>query len=265
MFFVLTSLQYVNFLAVKTGNPISVITPAVIIMAVVIMAALTIRYGIKQGFRPDALPASSHPNKLHAWLVVAILWVIAALMAHCCAVCALFSSLVVRNGHSLYIIVALSTASVALLGGCLSDRLGRRFILLCSITLCLFSYWMIFYSPARGSGEIRIWGVLCGVGMILFLVSSLALIADYHRGWTRSISIAVYISGFYTASLFNIVPAPWSLFLAIVALAVGISLNYSSPTIAGAHVPDHENEMPLSQDYSISNIIERFQCANGGK
>lgn len=258
MFFVLTSLQYVNFLAVKTGNPISVITPAVIIMAVVIMAALTIRYGIKQGFRPDALPASSHPNKLHAWLVVAILWVIAALMAHCYAVCALFSSLVVRNGHSLYIIVALSTASVALLGGCLSDRLGRRFILLCSITLCLFSYWMTIHSPALKDGKIDVWVVLCGVSMILFFVSSLALIADYHRGWTRSISIAAYISGFYTASLFNIVPAPWSLFLAIVALAVSISLNYSSPTIAGAHVPNHEKDIPLSQDYSISNIFGRI-------
>jgi predicted MFS family arabinose efflux permease len=89
-------------------------------------------------------------------------------------------------------------AGLSPLGGYLADRLGRRRVVLGSLLFWSLATWLS--GRAHTFDQLFLARGLMGVSEACYLPAALALIADYHRGATRSLAIGLHMSGIYTGA-----------------------------------------------------------------
>jgi MFS transporter, Spinster family, sphingosine-1-phosphate transporter len=89
-------------------------------------------------------------------------------------------------------------AAASPLGGFLADRVGRRGIIIAS--LFFWSAATFFTGQANTLNQMLLARVLMGLSEACYIPAALALIADYHRGPTRSLATGLNMSGIYAGA-----------------------------------------------------------------
>jgi len=141
---------------------------------------------------------SSLPSR--AWLVVILLWVVAAFnYLDRLALTSMHESLLAAIPMSeaqfglvtsvfLWVYAALSPVA-----GFLADRFSRRWVVIGS--LFAWSAATLATAYVKTFPELLATRVVLGVSQAAYLPAGLALIADYHRGSTRSLATGVHMTG----------------------------------------------------------------------
>lgn len=146
-------------------------------------------------------------KKIYPWLVVALLWGVGllnyldrqmlatmrpsmAIDIHALRSAANFGYLM---GIFLWIYGLMSPVA-----GLIADRVNRKWLVVGS--LAVWSTVTVAMGFANTFSQLYALRALMGVSEALYLPASLALIADYHTGSTRSIAIGVHMTGLYLGS-----------------------------------------------------------------
>lgn len=80
-------------------------------------------------------------------------------------------------------------------GGAIADRLSRKWLIVAS--LAVWSSVTLLMGRAANFHQLFALRGIMGVSEALYMPAGLALIADYHRGPTRSLAVGVHLSGVY--------------------------------------------------------------------
>ncbi|MBK8091959.1 MAG: MFS transporter [Verrucomicrobiaceae bacterium] len=143
----------------------------------------------------------SHPDRLpRAWLIVGVLWVVAALNY-------LDRIMITTMRDSLTQAVPMTDAQFGLLtavflwvygllsplAGFLADRFDRSRLIVMSLLVWSLLTWLTGH--ARSFEELTVVRALMGISEAAYLPAALALIADYHRGSTRSLATGIHMTG----------------------------------------------------------------------
>ena len=176
-----------------------------------IVAALAIVAGIKQGFRSkplSATPPKGGPGKW-AWIAVAVLWVVVMLNYFDRQLLAVLNSSITGGENGIQMTQAqfglvtsaflIVYAALSPVGGYLADRFSRKFIILCSLVVWSVVTWMT--GKAESYEELIFWRGAMGVSEAFYIPAALALISDYHRGSTRSMATGLHMSGIYAGQM----------------------------------------------------------------
>ena len=135
-----------------------------------------------------------------AWLIVGVLWVVAALNY-------LDRIMITTMRDSLTQAVPMTDAQFGLLtsvflwvygllspfAGFLADRFNRSRLIVFSLLVWSLLTWLTGH--ARSYEELIVVRALMGVSEAAYLPAALALIADYHRGSTRSLATGIHMTG----------------------------------------------------------------------
>ncbi|HEY2953079.1 MAG TPA: MFS transporter, partial [Verrucomicrobiae bacterium] len=81
------------------------------------------------------------------------------------------------------------------LGGLVGDRLNRKWLIVGS--LAVWSAVTLLMGQAHGFRELYILRAVKGVSEAFYMPAGLSLIADWHRGPTRSLAVGAHMSGVY--------------------------------------------------------------------
>lgn len=84
-------------------------------------------------------------------------------------------------------------AALSPLAGFLADRLNRSIVIIVSLFFWSIVTWLTAH--ARTYDELLLTRALMGVSEACYLPAALALIADYHRGPTRSLATGIHMTG----------------------------------------------------------------------
>ena len=80
-------------------------------------------------------------------------------------------------------------------GGAIADRLSRKWLIIAS--LAVWSSVTLLMGRAASFQQLFALRGIMGVSEALYMPAGLALIADYHRGPTRSLAVGAHLSGVY--------------------------------------------------------------------
>lgn len=148
---------------------------------------------------PDA------PLPSRAWLMVALLWLVGCLNY-------LDRVMITTMRGSIVAAIPMSEAEFGLLtsvflgvyaglsplAGFLADRVGRSRVIIAS----LFTWSVVTWLTAHATtfNELLLTRALMGISEACYIPAALSLIADYHRGRTRSLAIGVHMTGIQIGS-----------------------------------------------------------------
>lgn len=150
---------------------------------------------------PTSPAVTSHTDRLpRAWLIVGVLWVVAALNY-------LDRIMITTMRDSLTQAVPMTDAQFGLLtsvflwvygllspfAGFLADRFNRSRLIVFSLLVWSLLTWLTGH--ARSFEELIVVRALMGLSEAAYLPAALALIADYHRGSTRSLATGIHMTG----------------------------------------------------------------------
>jgi len=152
---------------------------------------------------PATKPSFSLPTG--AWLVVALLWLVALLNY-------LDRLMITTMRDPIKSNIAMTDAQFGLLtsvflwiygalsplGGYLADRFSRRAVIIGSLFVWSAVTWMTAH--VHTFEELLFARALMGVSEACYIPAALALIADYHRGPTRSLATGLHMSGVYAGA-----------------------------------------------------------------
>jgi MFS family permease len=147
---------------------------------------------------PHPLSFSALPPR--AWLVVALLWVVAALNY-------LDRTMITTMRGSLVEAIPMTDTQFGLLtsaflwvyavlspiSGFLADRFNRARVIIVSLLVWSFVTWLTAH--AKTFEQLMITRALMGVSEAAYIPAALALISDYHRGPTRSLATGLHMTG----------------------------------------------------------------------
>lgn len=140
----------------------------------------------------------------YAWAVVAMLWPVAVLnyldrqmlstmgLSIKADIVELQSA---QNFGRLMAIFLWVYAWCSPVGGAIADRLNRKWLIVAS--LGVWSTVTLLMGQAANFQQLYALRALMGVSEALYMPAGLALIADYHRGPTRSLAVGAHLSGVY--------------------------------------------------------------------
>jgi MFS family permease len=148
------------------------------------------------------------PLPARAWMIVGLLWVVGLLNY-------LDRVMITTMRLSLKETIPMTEAQFGLLtttfllvyavvspfSGYLADRFNRSRIIIGSLFLWSFITWLT--GDAKTYDQLLLTRALMGLSEACFLPAALALIADYHRGPTRSLANGVQMSGVIAGSAFG--------------------------------------------------------------
>lgn len=138
----------------------------------------------------------------YAWVVLALLWVVAALNY--------FDRLLITSMHDPIVAeFSLTETQFGLLssvflwiygilspfGGFFADKYSRKKVIL--VSLFVWSAVTIWTGYASSFNEMFIARAIMGISEACYIPAALALIADYHKGSTRSLATGLHTSGIY--------------------------------------------------------------------
>ncbi|MDB6120872.1 MAG: transporter [Verrucomicrobiaceae bacterium] len=81
------------------------------------------------------------------------------------------------------------------LGGAIADRVSKKWLIV--LSLVVWSTVTLLMGHVHGYNELYWLRAAMGVSEAFYIPAGLALIADYHRGPTRSLAVGVHMSGIY--------------------------------------------------------------------
>lgn len=140
-----------------------------------------------------------------AWLVVAMLWLVALLNY-------LDRLMITTMRLSLKEAIPMTDAQFGLLtsvflwvyaglsplGGFLADRFNRSRVILGSLLIWSLVTWLTGH--ARSFEQLLLARAVMGISEACYIPAALALIADYHRGPTRSLATGIHMTGIFAGS-----------------------------------------------------------------
>jgi MFS transporter, ACS family, D-galactonate transporter len=80
--------------------------------------------------------------------------------------------------------------------GLIADRVNRKWLIITSLGVWSFVTFSMGY--ATSFSQLYLLRAIMGVSEALYIPAGLALIADYHRGSTRSLAVGIHMTGLYT-------------------------------------------------------------------
>lgn len=166
-----------------------------LVKRVVILAQGPFYDGVTGRSQPD-----TRPPLPRAWLVVALLWVVACLNY-------LDRNMITTMRGSVIAAIPMTEAEFGLLtsmflwiygllspfAGFLADRFSRSRVVLISLFAWSLITWLTGH--AKTYEQLIVARALMGVSEACYIPAGLALIADYHRGGTRSLATGVHMTG----------------------------------------------------------------------
>ncbi len=81
------------------------------------------------------------------------------------------------------------------MAGLIADRINRKWLIIGS--LGVWSFVTLTMGYATSFGQLFVLRAIMGISEALYMPAGLSLIADYHRGSTRSLAIGVHMTGIY--------------------------------------------------------------------
>lgn len=140
----------------------------------------------------------------YPWVVVALLWVVALLnyldrqMLSTMKVAMMVDIRELNSAENFGRLMAIFLwiyGFVSPMAGLVADRLNRKWLIV--ISLCVWSGVTMSMGFATSFNQLYFLRALMGLSEALYIPAGLALIADYHRGATRSLAVGVHLTGVY--------------------------------------------------------------------
>lgn len=149
---------------------------------------------------------TTNPNYVHrAWMVVGLVWVVALLNY-------LDRVMITTMRGSLVAAIPMTDAQYGLLtsvflwvyaglspfAGHLADRFSRSRVIIASLLVWSALTWLTGH--AKTIEQLLVVRALMGISEAAYIPAALALIADYHRGGTRSLATGIHMTGISVGS-----------------------------------------------------------------
>src|SRR6185436_4512315 len=140
----------------------------------------------------------------YAWAVVAMLWPVAVLnyldrqMLSTMGLSIKVDIIELQSAQNFGRLMAIFMwvyAFCSPLGGFIGDRMNRKWLIVAS--LGVWSAVTLLMGQAHDFQQLYILRAVMGLSEAFYMPAGLALIADYHRGSTRSLAVGVHLSGVY--------------------------------------------------------------------
>ena len=148
--------------------------------------------------------ANAQKAPAYAWTVVALLWPVVVLnyldrqMLSTMGLSIKADIVELQSARNFGWLMAIFLWVYALcspMGGAIADRLSRKWLIVAS--LGVWSSVTLLMGQAANFHQLFALRAIMGVSEALYMPAGLALIADYHRGPTRSLAVGAHLSGVY--------------------------------------------------------------------
>ncbi len=152
----------------------------------------------------SSAPVSPARAAGYAWAVVAMLWPVAVLnyldrqMLSTMGLSIKADIVELQSAENFGRLMAIFLWVYAIcspVGGAIADRINRKWLIVAS--LGVWSAVTLLMGQAANFRQLYVLRALMGVSEALYMPAGLALIADYHRGPTRSLAVGAHLSGVY--------------------------------------------------------------------
>jgi MFS family permease len=143
-------------------------------------------------------------KKIYPWVVVGLLWMVALLnymdrqMLSTMKVAMMGDIHELEKAENFGYLMAIFLWIYALMSpmaGLIADRVNRKWLIVGS--LAVWSGVTLAMGYSTTFNQLYALRALMGVSEALYIPAGLALIADYHRGNTRSLAVGIHLSGLY--------------------------------------------------------------------
>ena len=143
-------------------------------------------------------------QSVYPWVVVALLWVVALLnymdrqMLSTMKIAMMGDIVELEKAENFGRLMAIFLWIYALMSpmaGMIADSVNLKWLIVGS--LAVWSGVTLAMGYATSFNQLFVLRALMGVSEALYIPAGLALIADYHRGTTRSLAIGIHLSGLY--------------------------------------------------------------------
>ena len=143
-------------------------------------------------------------SKFYPWVVVALLWVVAMLnymdrqMLSTMKVAMMGDIQELEKAENFGRLMAIFLWIYALMSpmaGLIADRVNRKWLIVGSLAVWSGVTMAMGYSTSFS--QLYVLRALMGISEALYIPAGLSLIADYHRGSTRSLAVGIHLSGLY--------------------------------------------------------------------
>lgn len=140
----------------------------------------------------------------YPWLVVALLWGVALLNYMDRQMLSTMNSAIMVDIHELekaenfgrlMAVFLWIYGLMSPMAGLIADRINRKWLITGS--LVVWSAVTLSMGYADSFGQLYILRAVMGISEALYIPAGLALIADYHRGGTRSLAVGIHMTGLY--------------------------------------------------------------------
>ncbi|MGD9931278.1 MAG: MFS transporter [Mangrovibacterium sp.] len=147
---------------------------------------------------------NSNKEKVYSWVVVGLLWVVALLnymdrqMLSTMKVAMMGDIQELETAENFGRLMAVFLWIYGLMSpmaGLIADRINRKWLIVGS--LGVWSGVTLAMGYATSFDQLYALRALMGVSEALYIPAGLALIADYHRGNTRSLAVGIHMTGLY--------------------------------------------------------------------
>ncbi len=143
-------------------------------------------------------------KKIYPWVVVALLWMVALLNYMDRQMLSTMKVAMMGDIHELekaenfgrlMAVFLWIYAIMSPMAGLIADRVNRKWLIVGS--LAVWSAVTLAMGYSTTFNQLYALRALMGVSEALYIPAGLALIADYHRGTTRSLAVGIHLSGLY--------------------------------------------------------------------
>ena len=143
-------------------------------------------------------------KKIYPWVVVALLWTVAMLNYMDRQMLSTMKIAMMGDIHELekaenfgrlMAIFLWIYALMSPMAGLIADRVNRKWLIVGSLAVWSGVTMAMGYSTTFN--QLYVLRALMGISEALYIPAGLSLIADYHRGSTRSLAVGIHLSGLY--------------------------------------------------------------------
>lgn len=143
-------------------------------------------------------------KKAYPWIVVGLLWVVALLNYMDRQMLSTMKTAMMGDIHELETAENFGRLMAVFLwiygiaspfAGLIADRISRKWLIVTS--LAVWSGVTLTMGYARDFDQLYVLRAIMGVSEALYIPAGLSLIADYHKGTTRSLAIGIHMTGLY--------------------------------------------------------------------
>jgi MFS family permease len=147
---------------------------------------------------------SERYKSIYPWVVVALLWGVALLnyldrqMLSTMKVAMMGDISELKSAENFGRLMAIFLwiyGFISPVAGLVADRVNRKWLIV--ISLCVWSGVTFAMGFATSFNELYLLRAVMGLSEALYIPAGLALIADYHKGSTRSLAIGIHLTGLY--------------------------------------------------------------------